>query len=517
MNTAHLTSGKRKQVSHGPKALQRSFTIIRRFWPRRVKNDNMATPNTSKRPLVQLRKPKCTKKMSILLSPYKLSLLSLCALTVSGPAPAEEISDWIARNAAPLSSVELSAATSDLTPLKSIVEEARIVGFGEGTHDAHELWSLRNRLFAYLVEEAGVTAIAAETGLTQAQLTDAYVRGENVDRLAAGRGVFSWSGSVFEENLELIDWMRAYNARPETARRVRFYGLEMTGCMDADGRPLIEGALSYISGVAPERSEAMRQAFAPLLQQLNRRKAHTISGAQSDRLVIASQDLVSLFERYQTVWIERTGKDAFQQAYRQAVAVRQLTAHLRMGGEGRDIAAAENLRWALEQEGPDGRLFVFAHNSHIAKWRLPPESEDDRHSTMGELISDYLAEDYIAIGSLYNGGEARDLLGLFRPVNEVYEAPPAKTGSLNAVAASIDAELFFLDLSQTSEDAPAKNWFVELKEIRNLNVRTGYHKIDTLKAFDALMFVETLTPLRIAQAPEPATNARACYVADTQP
>ena len=116
------------------------------------------------------------------------------------------------------------------------------------------------------------------------------------------------------------------------------------------------------------------------------------------------------------------------------------------------------------------------------------------------------------IGSLYDGGEARDLLGLFHPVNAVYEAPPAKPGSLNGVAASAGLPLFLLDLRRAGRSPVARDWFSDLREIRNLNVRAGYQRLDTLAAFDALFFVKTLTPLRLAWAPEPATNAKACFV-----
>jgi erythromycin esterase len=35
----------------------------------------------------------------------------------------------------------------------------------------------------------------------------------------------------------------------------------------------------------------------------------------------------------------------------------------------RDSAMAENVRWALENEGRQGRLLVFAHNAHVMNWK----------------------------------------------------------------------------------------------------------------------------------------------------
>lgn len=438
------------------------------------------------------------------------SALFLVLLLSASMARADEVVEWVAREAVPLRSVELTDDFSDLGPLKHIIGEARIIGFGEGTHDTHELWAFRNRLFAYLVEEHGVTAMAAETGLAPSFATDDYALGKDVSRIRAAQGVFSWSDSVFDENLQIVDWMRAYNARPTTMRKIRFYGLEMSGCMRPEGRPLIENALSYVARLDPARSKASMRQFAPLLQKFSRDGYGALTADQRASLLAAVQDLVSLFERWQVVWISRTSARDYERAYRQAVAARQLTTHFRMKGEGRDIAAAQNLRWALEREGPEGRLFVFAHNSHVAKWRKRPKNDDDLHSTMGEFLNDYFGDDMVVIGSLYDRGAARDLLGLFRPRNETYAVPPSKSGSLNGLAAKSGRARFLLDLKKIPDSGTVPQWFSRLRAIRNINVRRGYHQIDTRAAFDALVFLRDITPLHLNAAANSATARHGC-------
>lgn len=441
---------------------------------------------------------------------FLFPFLLLSASMDGGRAHADEVVEWIAREAVPLKSTDLADDFSDLAPLKHIIGDARIISFGEGTHDVHELWAFRNRLFAYLVEEHGVTAMAAETGLAPSFATDDYVLGKEISRIRAAQGVFSWSDSVFDENLQIVDWMRAYNARPTTTRKIRFYGLEMSGCMRPEGGPLIENALSYVARLDPARSKAVMREFAPLLQKFNRDGYGALTADQRTTLLATVQDLVSLFERWQVVWISRSSALEYERAYRQAVAARQLTTHFRMKGEGRDIAAAQNLRWALEREGPEGRLFVFAHNSHVAKWRKRPKNDDDLHSTMGEFVNDYFGDGMVVIGSLYDRGTARDLLGLFRPRNETYTVPPSKPGSLNGLAAKSGQARFLLDLKKVPDSGAVPQWFSKLQAIRNINVRRGYHQIDTRAAFDALIFLRDITPLHLNAAANAATARHGC-------
>lgn len=424
-------------------------------------------------------------------------LIGLCVLGFSSAVWADAsprggttaaVGAWAKQNAVPF--------TNDLSPIKAVVGDARVLALGEGTHNAHELWSIRNRLFAYAVEELGFTAIAAETGYAQAIATDDYARGHDVPAVAAARGVFSWSDQAFEENFELIEWMRAYNARPTTKRKIRFYGLEMAGTLQPDGRPLIEPALAYIASLDAGRARHFEQRFAPLLSQFNSEQWSKLESLRQEAILAAVQDLVSAFERWQIMWIGRTSSHDFQRAYRFAIIARQLVSNFRMDGDGRDIAAAENLRWVIEREGRRGRVLVFAHNSHVAKWREPPDDDERVHSAMGEFAHDLLGDDLAVIGTLYDRGETRDWIGLFGFTNDIRPVPPSIPSSLNGVMAQVGSARFVLDLRKLPQSGPVAQWFAEPQPVRNINIRDEYQgKLKPAVAFDALLFIRDITPL----------------------
>jgi erythromycin esterase len=102
----------------------------------------------------------------------------------------------------------------------------RLLGLGEPLHGEEEFGLLRNALFAALVERAGFTTIALESGAWHGRLVDGWINGaegSEDDVLAAG---FTHGFGAFPANRLLIRWMREQNRhRPATAR-LRFAGFD---------------------------------------------------------------------------------------------------------------------------------------------------------------------------------------------------------------------------------------------------------------------------------------------------
>ena len=68
-----------------------------------------------------------------------------------------------------------TASLNDLKPLKDMVGSASIVGLGEATHGAHEVFTMKHRIVKYLVSEKGFTNLVLEEGWDRALELDRYV------------------------------------------------------------------------------------------------------------------------------------------------------------------------------------------------------------------------------------------------------------------------------------------------------------------------------------------------------
>ena len=114
-------------------------------------------------------------------------------------------------------------ATEDLAGFDRVIGDAPVVTLAEADHGIHEYLAQRNEIVRHLVTDRGFTAYVIETGFAEGLAVDAYVRGASTlsSREAAGLA-FAWGiAAPMQENVELLDWLRAHNAAPATRRKVR--------------------------------------------------------------------------------------------------------------------------------------------------------------------------------------------------------------------------------------------------------------------------------------------------------
>lgn len=298
----------------------------------------------------------------------------------SAPSAAQsaELENWVKRNAVALRRVGPGGSDSDLRPLGKLVRpDTRVISFQERTHGVHEYLTMRNRLFAYLVEHHGVTAYAAETECSSGALVDDYVTQGGTLTSDVVKAAYPSDAVDWIENRQLIEWMRAYNLRSTTVRPVRYYGVDPTARWDASDPQmgkLHELALAYVRRFDPVRAKALEERLLPLPIFFTHpvyypdRELLPLEAAELDQRTAAVADLINLFEVQEAHWVSRTSPLEYYRAYQAAVCARQLNQSLRWGDILlRDVSMAENVRLALEREGRQGRLFFFSAGYHAQK------------------------------------------------------------------------------------------------------------------------------------------------------
>ncbi len=269
-------------------------------------------------------------------------------LTSSAQETSKPLVAWAKEHAIPITTVEPGHGFADLQALKTTIGHARIVALGESAHqwrtatDAiHEFRAFRNRLLEFLVREMGFTAIAVETGFFEGVEVDDYVTGRTAGSANLAMRVFCWSPQRDTENLELIEWMRRYNAQPSTTRKIRFYGIDLTGGRDdvgfTESGPALDAALSYIERVDAGAGKEFRARLEPFLPKftvqagagLNEGGYYTLAPTERNTLTATIADLVNLFDRRRIDFLAVTPERDYQIAYRHAISARQLDALFR--------------------------------------------------------------------------------------------------------------------------------------------------------------------------------------------
>lgn len=438
-------------------------------------------------------------------------VLLAASTTAAGAARAQDASDdaaftrWAAGHAIPVRTVELAGSLDDLRPVAALIGSARVVALGEPTHGAHEPLAFRNRLLRYLVEECGFTAVALETGLPESRrLADLAAGGVGAPSLAAAPAIVSrgmtWGFGNFAENVELVRWINEYNAQPAHRRKVRIYGIDLSLGGPTGSTPTsasIDEALAYLSRVDPDAARGARETFAPYRERLPGDGSTSFTAAELDGLTRAVDDLIARLERGRRAYVAASSETDHAWALRNAVVARQGLRLLRvqsppMPGGGipagawreisaRDSAMAENVRWVLEREGPDGRVLVFAHDIHVKNaptvggvWRVlqrPP-------TVMGQHLRAALGAQLVVIGATDG-------------------SPPAANADptgIDAPLAHVGIARFLVDLRAARDDPSVRAWLAKERRLRT-NGDT-FVTLSPATAFDVLFYAGPLTPAR---------------------
>ena len=239
---------------------------------------------------------------------------------------------WAMGHAIPLASVEPAMTKTDLRQLKSIIGSARVVAIGEPAHGAHEPLAFRNRLFRYLVEELGFTAIAIESGLPESRHVQAFIETGVGEAKQIAHEHVSLGFGDWQENVDLIQWMREYNADPAHRQKIRFYGFDLSlgGDVGATPRPApFEAALSLLSRADSASATRLRLVLQPILR-LPPNLLPSLTAAERDAGIVAVDELLSRLERNRPALHATTSAADYEWGYRSAVVAQQNARLLRL-------------------------------------------------------------------------------------------------------------------------------------------------------------------------------------------
>lgn len=410
---------------------------------------------------------------------------------------AAAVASWLATNAIRLETAAAGRGFEDLQGLRDLVGDARIVLLGEPTHGNREVYQLKHRMVEFLVEEMGFNVFALETPMAESFDVDAYVSrgiGEPERALAASH-VWPWDT---EEVAEMLAWMRRHNVA--SVKPLRFYGFDMQSPERAAA-----GTLAYLDRVDSGLAATARKSFGHLAIPFSDPDAvgyRPIVERDSDAAVHdAVRDVVAHFDRNRSDWVGATGVDAWTVA-RQHAQLLQRWVEANADGGGRynavrDSTMAENVRWIREREGPDAKLIVWAHNSHVANWKAPESWGSTR--MLGHHLREWYGSDVVILGALFGRGEFSALeTGTASRGLWTFEVGPPPDGTIESTFAAAGLDMAVVDLRRLPAGGPVATWFSTPRPTRNSG--GVYDAADPQRhllpyvadeAFDALIYIDS--------------------------
>ncbi|MGD8627009.1 MAG: erythromycin esterase family protein, partial [Anaerolineae bacterium] len=227
-----------------------------------------------------------------------------------------EAASWLQENAIPFSTAQPGSDFADLLPLTGLIGEARLVALGEATHGTHEFFQVKHRLIEFLVQEMGFTVFALEAYWPETNRINDYVLSGNGNarELLATLQYWPWNT---QEMLDLIEWMRDYNAQRGQAPPVRFYGFDMQNAKLA-----LEDLLDYLQRVDPgaaSQANSNTACFRPYLDYTWQQVEYAQLPAEAR--TACRQDLQALYDSLlaqQSAYESLSSSDAFANALQSA-------------------------------------------------------------------------------------------------------------------------------------------------------------------------------------------------------
>lgn len=407
---------------------------------------------------------------------------------------------WIKKASAPLRSVDAApnntGATTfkDLTPLKKMIGNAKIIALGESTHGTSEFFRLKHRILEYSVKELGVRIFGIEGNMLTVQNVNKYILGGTGTAKASMRGIFMvWYN---EEVLNMIEWVRNYNDQHPNDP-VEFVGYDMQD---------LKAPMDSLYGFLEKKSPELLRPIASLLADLKENGNNYFMMSDSTKLewYKDASKALNIVRSHENEWLTRSKIKADSMevhwGIQYANLVKQFAENAYKGHLSfyRDEAMAENISWVLSHRESNTRMLIWAHDYHISRGE---HSDNDLNIYMGLSMGAYLSkkfgDNYKAFAISTYEGHYLGMIGYqnFKQVNcPLYEGPKGTLDeALHQLSLKNNAVGVILDLGK----ARSEHWLTKPLPMRfanHVNIEYGYWTRYAIPfQFDGILFVDKTT------------------------
>lgn len=306
-------------------------------------------------------------------------------------------------------------------PLDIWTRDAKIIGLSEGEHGMNEGMDFRNSYIKHLVRTNQVQVLAIESGLLESRVVNQYIHGKDLDLDSVLTNGICYTFGQFQQNRDLLTWLRNVNASRAAADRVQFYGFDMSG---SASNPWIDDAsfalrtyMDYLKAADDADYNAITakvEFYFPYLNIPipNEEERSFLDLKEEERAALDQliNQLESSLQSNKDEYISIKGKEGYDWAVRSILAVKQNVTFLKgyvleQGDQSsRERFMLDNLKWIREKEG-NKKILLFAHLAHLSKDISRPDEEGREtlpESMFGELLSKEFGDDYQVIGNVFS-------------------------------------------------------------------------------------------------------------------
>jgi erythromycin esterase-like protein len=359
--------------------------------------------------------------------------------------------------------IRLDGEPHDYDALLELAKGRTFVLLGEATHGTHEFYQMRADITRRLIDEQGFDAVAVEADWPDAYRLARYVRDDGDASAIAAFDDFERFPTWMWRNhdvLGFIEWLHTHNQRCESPARVGFYGLDMYSLYRS-----ADAVIAYLDRVDPEQAAVARDQYAALdhVRDPQRYGYEAAYGLREPCRQGAVQLLLDLAHKAPD-YLARDGREAadaqFYAERNARTVVSAETYYRAMFGSRintwnlRDAHMVETLfalRRHLRTQGREGRIVVWAHNSHLGDARATDMGAAGE-CNVGQLVREQAGADKtLLVGFTTYTGHVAAARDWDAPVERRWVRPANKDSCEHLFCAS-RLDRFFLPLREPASE-----------------------------------------------------------------
>ncbi|MEN5088577.1 erythromycin esterase family protein [Sphingobacterium faecium] len=386
----------------------------------------------------------------------------------------------------PLESSDPNIETNtDLSILKKLTKDARIISLGESSHGSSEIFKMKHRIIKYLSQHDTFNMLAFEANMPESNTLNKAILDQQFDQVNLIKTLYLWPWHTTEIR-NLLNWVQDFN---QGKPKIEFAGFDMQ---------FYKGAIEEVKKALQTNTDIQKDLYefeyfisTIAYQYINQKGKVSLPVEQMHRTTQLHTQVKTAIQKSDKTGTE---KDWLLQNMR---ILEQYVDHKIGDGnpeEKRDRYMAENLLWLLDNR-PDPKIIVWAHNGHISKSnKTIDKGFIDSQMRMGGYIADSIPGKSLAIGfTFYDGSYTAMDPNDIKPFPAVTAFPGTYEHFLN----QMDEPSFILDLKKIKANKPVElDWLLSTLPFRIVGANKQdieFQDTNIADAFDYLIFIKTST------------------------
>lgn len=311
----------------------------------------------------------------------------------------ESISEYIRKHAVRFED------KSDLDTIINSIGDARYVLLGEASHGTSEFYTIRAELSKRLIQEKGFSFIAVEGDWPSCYRVNRYIKSYYAKppqlEFLLIQSFTRWPSWMWanKEILDFITWLKKHNDEQARQKKVGFYGIDMYSLFES-----MEEIIRYLEKKDPSRLESAKKAFSCFQPFEKDEQEYAISAGYlsescEEEVIKLLLDIQSKRESYEDdpeggLSLELNAQVAAhaEHYYRSMVKGDTETWNIR------DRHMTEAVEKLMDFHGPEAKVIIWEHNTHIGDARATDMAEEGMVN-VGQLIREsHIPEDVYALG-----------------------------------------------------------------------------------------------------------------------